>query len=65
VKILITGSAGHLGEALMRTLSDSSHCTDAQTSLVQRLHPEFDQEYRRRGWKMLHGERYTDGRYPV
>ena len=25
MKILVTGSAGHLGEALMRTLRDSNH----------------------------------------
>ena len=25
MKILVTGSAGHLGEALMRTLQDSDH----------------------------------------
>src|SRR5262245_26963770 len=25
MKILVTGSAGHLGEALVRTLSDSAH----------------------------------------
>jgi nucleoside-diphosphate-sugar epimerase len=42
--VLVTGSAGHLGEALVRVLRDDA------PAVVQRLFPDYAAEYARRGW---------------
>ncbi|MGO9934663.1 MAG: NAD-dependent epimerase/dehydratase family protein [Steroidobacteraceae bacterium] len=61
MRILVTGSAGHLGEALMRTLQKSGHeptGLDIKSSpfthrVGKRRVPCYEAEYQRRGWRML------------
>jgi nucleoside-diphosphate-sugar epimerase len=65
MRVLVTGSSGHLGEALVRRmrgdgtevvgldLLPSPHTTVVGPAVVRRLFPECDALYARLGWKLF------------